>query len=299
MSTIEASRPAARRSRAVRTATTSARGAGKRRTTALCALVLSAVTLATVSPFLWAALSATKPTSVAFADPPRWHYSATLDVFTRLWKETDFAFYVLNTVSVALMSVVATLAIAAPAAYALSRRSGRFTTSVLAAAMVLRAVPVFAIALPFYETANRLGVYDTKLVLTLAFVGLDQPFTVWLLRNFFTAIPREIDEAAMMDGCSRWGMFLRIMLPLMRPGLTTAGIFTFLLAFQVYAIPLVLTDVNTKTAPVFLASQIGQTLPLLQQAAAGIVLLSVPIMLIALVTQRFLVAGMTSGALKG
>lgn len=103
----------------------------------------------------------------------------------------------------------------------------------------------------------------------------------------------------MMDGCSRWGAFFRIILPVVTPGLSTAGMLTFLIAFQSYLLPVVLTSINATTVPVFLATQIGQSLPQLHQAAAGVVLLTLPVIVLAFVAQRYLVAGLTSGAVKG
>jgi multiple sugar transport system permease protein len=147
--------------------------------------------------------------------------------------------------------------------------------------------------------ARTLGIYDTMIAVIIAFVAVDQPFSIWLLRNFFAAVPVDLDESALIDGCTRFGAFRRVILPVVAPGLVTAGILSFLLAFQEYLIAVVLTDVNAKTVPVFLASQIGQTLPLLQQASAGVVLLAVPIVLLATIAQRFLVAGLTAGAVKG
>lgn len=220
------------------------------------------------------------------------------DAFSRLWLATNFARYVTNTLLVALVSVAATLLIATPAAYALSRVSGKVAAVILGFALLLRASPAFATVLPFYNFAVKFGMYDTIPGLAIAFVAVDQPFTIWLLRGFFVNIPKELDEAALMDGCSRWGAFRRVVLPVCLPGLVTAAILTFLIAFQ-YILPVVLTDVNSKTVPVFLASQIGQTLPLLQQAAAGVTLVTLPIIASAFVVQRYLIAGLTSGSVKG
>ena len=103
----------------------------------------------------------------------------------------------------------------------------------------------------------------------------------------------------MVDGCNRFQTLTRVILPVMGPGLVTAGIFTFLFAFQEYLLALVLTDTEAKTIPVFIATQIGQNLPLLQQASAATVLVAVPILILAMVVQRFLVAGLTGGSVKG
>ncbi|WGM20486.1 carbohydrate ABC transporter permease [Paenarthrobacter sp. OM7] len=265
----------------------------------LVTLTLAAVAFVMMSPFIWTLMAATKPTNVAFTNPPQFIYEPTVDAFINLWETTDFYQYTLNTVIVGLLSVVGTLLLAAPAAYSLSRYGGKISTVILAFALLIQAVPGFAIMLPFYEIATSLGLYDTKIGLTLAFVAVNLPFTIWLLRNFFASISPDLDEAAMVDGCSRWGAFRRVILPVMQPGLVTASMLTFLLAFQSYLLPVVLTDVNSQTVPVFLSTQLGQSLPLLQQASAGVVLLTLPVMALALVAQKYLVAGLTAGSVKG
>src|SRR4029078_480622 len=123
-----------------------------------------------------------------------------------------------------------------------------------------------------------------------------QPLTIWLLRNFFAEIPPTLDEAAMIDGCSRFQVLRRVMIPLMGPGILTAGIFVFLFAFQEYLTALILPDVNAKTVPVFIAPQLGQTLPMLQQAGAAAVLLTIPVIGIGFIAQKYLVAGLYAGA---
>jgi len=271
----------------------------RRRGGAVILLVLAAISFVVLTPFIWTTMAATKPTSEAFANPPVFAYAPTLEAFTALWQETNFAQYLVNTTLVAAASVVIALCVGAPAAYALSRYSGNVGALLLVLALVFRALPRFAVALPFYQFARQLGIYDTKLALIVALVALNQPFTIWLLRNFFREIPNELDEAAMVDGCTRFQTLWRVILPIMGPGLVTAGIFTFLFAFQEYLVAVVLTDVNSKTIPVFIATQIGQNLPLLQQASAATVLVALPILLLAMVVQRFLVAGLTGGSVKG
>lgn len=271
----------------------------RRRTGTVVILVLIAVSFVMVTPFIWTAMAATKPTIIAFASPPQFTYTPTFSAVVDLWQGTFFAQYLLNTTLVAIGSVIVSTALAAPAAYALSRYKGSISALLLILALIFRALPRFAVALPFYEFAHALGLYDTKVALMIALVALNQPFSIWLLRNFFAEIPDTLDEAAMVDGCSRFQTFRKIILPLMGPGLITAGIFAFLFAFQEYLVAVVLTDVNSKTVPVFIAAQIGQNLPLLQQASAATVLVALPILALAMIVQRYLVAGLTSGSVKG
>ena len=271
----------------------------RRRSRVVVYLLLIAVSFVMVTPFIWTGMAATKQTIIAFADPPQFVYVPTFSAVVDLWQGTFFAQYLLNTTLVAIGSVIVSTVLAAPAAYALSRYKGSISAILLILALIFRALPRFAVALPFYEFAQALGIYDTKVALMIALVALNQPFAIWLLRNFFAEIPDTLDEAAMVDGCTRFQTFRKIILPLMGPGLITSGIFTFLFAFQEYLVAVVLTDVNSKTVPVFIAAQIGQNLPLLQQASAATVLVAIPILALAMIVQRYLVAGLTSGSVKG
>ena len=202
--------------------------------------------------------------------------------------------------TVAAASVVVSVLIGAPAAYALARYKGSLGAWLLIVALLFRAIPRFAVVLPFYDGAQRLGIYDTKLVLIIALVAVNQPFTLWLLRNFFAQIPAELEEAAVVDGCTRLQAFRRVILPIAVPGLVTSAIFTFLVAYQEYAITVSLTQNDAVTLPVFVASfATSQDTGLFQLTAAASVSLALPIVVIAFFAQRYLVSGLTGGAVKG
>lgn len=261
------------------------------------ALVL--VCLVMLSPVLWTATVVTKSPDVAFLNPPQFLYRPSLTSFVDLWQTTLFYKYLINTVVVAVLSTVAALLIGIPAAYALSRYPGWMSTVLLVAALIFRALPRFAVVLPMYDISRALGIYDTTFAVAAALVAINQPFSIWLLRNFFAEIPKELDEAAMLDGCSRYTTLWRVIVPLMGPGILTAGIFVFLFAFQEYLTATILTDVAARTVPVFIATQLGQTLPMLQQAGAAAMLLTLPVVAFAFVAQRYLVAGLSAGSVKG
>lgn len=261
-------------------------------------LILTAVVM--LAPFIWTALSVTKPTDVAFANPPvLTGYTPTLQAFQDLWETTYFAQYLINTLVVAVISTIVALVLGIPAAYALSRFPGYVSAILLLLALIFRSLPRFSVVLPMYEISKSLGIYDTTFALAAALVAINQPFSIWLLRNFFAEIPKELDEAAMIDGCTRLGTLRRVMIPLMKPGILTAGIFVFLFAFQEYLTALVLTDTSSKTVPVFITTQLGQTLPMLQQAGAAAMLLTLPVIAISFVAQKYLVAGLSDGSVKG
>lgn len=261
--------------------------------------ILVLVCWAMLSPVIWTAMSVTKPTDQAFLNPPVFFYTPTLNAFVDLWQTTLFYQYLINTLVVAVISTVLALVIGIPAAYALSRYPGWISAVLLILALIFRALPRFAVVLPMYDLSRALGIYDTTFALAVALVAINQPFSIWLLRNFFAEIPKELDEAAMLDGCSRFQILRRVMIPLLGPGILTAGIFVFLFAFQEYLTANILTDVSARTVPVFIATQLGQTLPMLQQAGAAAILLTLPVIAFAFIAQRYLVAGLNAGSVKG
>lgn len=276
------------------------RSAGSRRsaTPLMGGLFLAGVCLAMLAPFIWTILSVTKPTNVAFVSPPVLTYEPTLDAFVDLWQATNFYQYVLNTFGVAVISTIVALVIGLPAAYALARAPGYVSAILLIVALVFRALPRLAVVLPMYELSRQFGIHDTTLALSAALVAINQPFSIWLLRNFFVRLPEEVDEAAMIDGCSRFQALRKVIIPMMGPGILTAGVFMFLFAFQEYLTPLILTDSQAMTVPLFIASQLGQTLPMLQQVGAAAILLTLLVVLFAFIAQKYLVAGLSDGAGK-
>jgi multiple sugar transport system permease protein len=261
--------------------------------------LLLLICLTLLSPVIWTAMTVTKPTNIAFVNPPKFFYEPNFDSFVNLWQTTKFYSYLVNTLVVAVISTVFALLIGVPAAYALSRFPSWISTVLLVVALIFRALPRFAVVLPMYDISRALHIYDTTIAISAALVAINQPFSIWLLRNFFAEIPEQLDEAAMLDGCSRWQVLRKVMVPLMGPGILTAGIFMFLFAFQEYLTALVLTDVNARTVPVFIATQLGQTLPMLQQAGAASMLLTLPVIAFAFIAQRYLVAGLSAGSVKG
>ncbi|TQL70829.1 multiple sugar transport system permease protein [Nocardioides albertanoniae] len=261
--------------------------------------LLLVVCLMMLSPVLWTAITVSKPTNVAFLNPPTFTWDPSFRAFVDLWETTTFHQYLLNTIVVAVISTVLALVLGIPAAYALSRCPGWVAAGLLILALVFRALPRFSVLLPMYEISKQIGIYDTNLAVALALVAINQPFSIWLLRNFFAAIPRSLDDAAMLDGCSQFQVLRKVMVPLMGPGIITAGLFIFLFAFQEYLTALILSDVNAGTVPVFISTQLGQTLPLLQQAGAAAMLLTFPVIAFAFVAQKYLVAGLNAGSVKG
>ena len=262
-------------------------------------LFLFVTCLMMLSPFIWTAMSVTKPTDVAFSNPPVFFYQPTLQAFIDLWETTYFAQYLVNTLIVAMITTVLGLVIGIPAAYALSRMPGYISAVLLVLALIFRALPRFAVVLPMYEVSQRLGIYDTTYALAIALVAINQPFSIWLLRNFFAEIPKDLDEAAMIDGCTRVSMLRKVMIPLDGPGHSDR---------RDLPVPVRLPGVPDRGDPDRHRQQDGSGVhhhPVGADAAdapagrRGRHLLTLPVIGIAFIAQKYLVAGLASGAVKG
>lgn len=262
--------------------------------------VMVFISFLALAPFIWAGITAIKPFSAAFQNPPVWSFTPQFDSFAQLWQGTNFAQVLLNTTIVAIASTVVGLVIGAPAAYAFARYTGRIGPILLVLALIFRALPRFAVVLPFYEASRALGIYDTQFALVIAFTAVNMPFLLLLLTGFFRELPLELDESAMIDGCTRLQAFRKVIVPLSGPGLVAAGLFAFLLAFQEYLVALTLTQNNAVTIPVFVAAQSGaDDITTFQLLAALSLALSVPILLITIFARKYFVSGIAGGAVKG
>jgi multiple sugar transport system permease protein len=250
-------------------------------------------------PFIWTFLTSIKQPVDAFALPPVWLFDPTLAHYAELWFERGFASYLWNTAIVTAGTVVISISIGAVAGYALARYPGPLGFWLLMLALVFRALPRMAVLLPFYQISRALGLFDTHVLLILVLVSINQPFTIWMMRSFFMTIPADIEEAAMVDGCSRLGAFLRAVVPVMWPGVITTSLFTFLLAYNEFLMPLILTATKAQTLPVAISQFGAEDIRFWSLSAAGAVSITLPIVVLILMFQGRIVDGLVQGAVKG
>jgi len=262
------------------------------------ASVLALVTFIALVPIIWTFLTSIKNPSDAFTIPPTVVFSPTFRYHWQIWVEGEFPRYLFNSTIVCIGTVCISVPIGSLAAYGLSRLPKRTATPILFALFSLRMFPYMLLAIPFFVTARWTGLIDTYWVLILAFVAINQPFTIWLMYGFFDEIPRELDEAAALDGCNAWQTFYRVMLPLVRPGLAVTSIFSVILAYNEFLFALILTGNRARTLPVAIASFGGEDVSEWSLAAAGAVGIMIPIIVVMILMQRNLLRGMTMGAVK-
>ncbi len=252
-----------------------------------------------ILPMFWGFMTSIKPTVDAFASPPRWIFEPTFEFYKTLFVEHEFLFYMQNSLIIAFTSVALALIVGCPCAYALSRYGGGSSFNLLTVALIFRSLPGMVFIIPYYFIAQQLGLFDTRILVILVVVAVNQPFTVWTLRSFFLTIPQALDEAAMVDGRTRFQAFKEVILPIIGPGLATSSIFTLLTAYNEYLITSALTATQAVTMPVLIATFGGEDLQYWSITAAGSVLMAIPFILIILIFQRQLVQGMGAGAVKG
>ncbi len=211
----------------------------------------------------------------------------------------EFYDYLINSVIVTLGTLAISLSIGALAGYGLARYRHVVSVYILVLALAFRSLPSLALVLPFYYLGQLSGLYDTHILLILCLVAVNQPFTIWMLRSFFMEIPREIEEAAMIDGAGRLKAFYSVIVPIMWPGIITTGLFTLLLAYNDFLLARILTQINW-TLPVGIAQFTGGEDPgHVTLAAAGSVSITLPILFVIIFFQKYLIRGLASGAVKG
>ncbi len=217
------------------------------------------------------------------------------------WVKEEFWLAVLNTLIVVVSVVVISLTFGTLGAYALSRSNYKYTLWILIIALIFRAMPhmtlVSGYLLPFFEW-NVWGILPTSIIVLVA---INQPFTLWMLHSFFENIPKDLDESAMVDGCTRFQAFRHVIIPVMWPGVITTGLFSFLLAYNDFAVTAMLLSKENQTMVPKIASFLGttQTKGNVMFAVAAVVSATAPLFILVMFFQRQIVSGLTAGAVKG
>jgi multiple sugar transport system permease protein len=261
----------------------------------LVLLLLGAVFV--LLPLYWLLSTAFKNGNDAFALPPRYVTKPTLSNFTQILGG-QFAHYVLNSVIVAVGSTAVALLLGVPAGYAFARSPIRGAKVFNTWFVLAYVAPPVVFIIPLYIMYQHLHLLDTYQGLILAYETGLLPFTIWLMRVYFNEVPRELDEAAWIDGCSKMRALWKVVLPTVWPGLTTVGLLVFLASWGEYFGALILTGPHTETAPVAVEGYIGTTFANWSELAAAGVVLVVPALLATIVVQRGFVRGLTFGAVK-
>jgi len=228
-----------------------------------------------------------------------WFFMPTLTNYTNVLLEQGFLRYMINSLIVGLVSTLFTLIIGGLASYALVRFNflGKGTISI--GTLLLRMIPPAVLVVPIYVLWSYFGLADTRLGLIIIYVGLNLPFTIWVLISFISDVPVELEEAAVVDGCGPWKIFFTVILPLIKPGLAAAAIFTFRIAWNEFILALVLTNRMTRTLPVATTIYLTDTGVEWGNITAMGTLVALPAIIFTFIAAKQLIAGLTAGAVKG
>ncbi|MFJ5834271.1 carbohydrate ABC transporter permease [Streptomyces sp. NPDC093089] len=251
-------------------------------------------------PVYWMINTAFKPAKDAIDPDPHFFPSTfTLENFKRALEIADFWGPVLRSLAVSLVVVVIGIAVGLLAALAISRFAFRGRKIVIVGILAVQMVPLVAMIIPVFLLLNDLGQYDRLSGLIITYLTFILPFTVWTLRGFIVNIPKELEEAAMVDGCTRTGAFVRVVFPLLAPGMVATSVYGFIQAWNEYLYALMLMSQQNQTATVWLSNFITKNGTEYAPMMAGSTMMAVPIVILFLLVQRKMAAGLTAGAVKG
>lgn len=264
-------------------------------------VALAGAILIAVFPFWWMFVTSLKQPIDIFSGVALWPQNITFDNYHRLLRDYHFGSFLLNSVVVVTAAVVISLMLGTLAAYAIARFRMRFGVRRIAlyAVLLVRMLPGILLVVPLYIVLAKWGLLNTRLGLILIYAGLNTSFVVWMMQSFLDEIPRDIEEAAMVDGDSRLSALWRVVLPLAAPGLIATAIFSVIATYNDFIIALTLTSTPVaQTIPVGVSTLIGKIeIQWGPMAAAGVVG-ALPIVIFALIVQRNFVRGLTLGAVK-
>ncbi len=234
-----------------------------------------------------------------FAAPLNFLFTPTLENYRAVLEEDKFDRYLGNSLFVGIVSTVITLVLGCMAAYGLARFRFRGRSSIAYTTLLLRTVPLAVLAIPVFLIWSEWKLVNSLWGLVLLYVAVNLPFTIWLLYGFVLQVPVELEEAAAIDGCGPLQVFVKVLLPLMAPGLAAASIFTFRIAWNEFILALVLTDRQTRTLPVAASLFITDIGVDWGRVMAMGSLIAIPPLVFTFVAARQIITGLTAGAVKG
>jgi sorbitol/mannitol transport system permease protein len=248
-------------------------------------------------PVLWMFLTGFKQESQASTDPPTFFFKPTLDQY-RAILDRDFGPYFINSATASIMSVILVIILATPAAYALSIARVRKWRDGLFFFMSTRMMPAVASILPLYIIAKNIGMLDNIWLLVLIYTAMNLPIAVWMIRSFLVELPKEVLEAARVDGAKLFTEMRRIILPMIAPGLAATALICFIFAWNEFFFAVSLTATKAATVPVFLVGFITSEGLFWARLSAASTMAVLPVIIAGWIAQKWLVRGLSLGAVK-
>jgi multiple sugar transport system permease protein len=262
-------------------------------------IVVAVFLVGVAVPILVVLVNSLKTPTDIFSRDPSIFFTPTLENYGKVFGQLDFARNLLNSGIVATGSTLLSLVLGVPFAYTLARLPIRGREWWARMILFSRMVPAVALVVPMFVLFNQAHLTGSYLALILAHTSFNLPIVIWMMRSFFEDLPPELEEAALVDGSSRFGAFVRVALPLASPGMAATAVLCLLFSWNEFLFALVLSGSSTKTVPIGVSSFIGTVSVDWGGSSAAAIVALVPIFILGLAAQRFLVRGLTFGGVKG
>jgi len=262
-------------------------------------LALSIIAFIAIFPYVWMVLTSFKMRADAFAIPPVWFFNPIIEHYVEAFINKGFLNNLVNSLVVSLSTTAFSLVIGVPSAYAFARYRLYGDHHMFFYILTTRMAPPITIALPLYLLLAKAGLLNTHIAVIIAHTTFNLALVVWLMRGFFRMIPKEIEEAALIDGCSIFGTFLRISLPLSAGGLAATAIFCVIMSWNEFLFAMILGGDQAATLTVAVPGLVTTRGTFWGQIAAVGTVITIPILVFSLIVQKHLVRGLTFGAIEG
>lgn len=262
------------------------------------ALVSLLVLFIFLGPFVWMVVMSFQTRTQIFARPPLLWFKPTLQNYVDLMNRGVFIDYLQNSLVVVVGTVLLSLIISVPAAYGFARFRFRRRENLAFWVLSIRMAPPIAVVIPYFLIGSFLGVLDTRLVLIIAYLSFNIPFAIWMIRGFIEDVPVEVEEAAQIDGCSRWQTFWRVTLPLVAGGIAATAILLVIQSWNEFTFALFLTTTRARTLPTIVTQFLTFQGVVWGEMAASASITVIPIVIFALLVRKQLITGLTFGAIK-
>lgn len=258
------------------------------------------IVLFAIGPYIWTFISSITLEKELYQSEFRFFPEhPTTDNYIRLFSKLNFAGNMIDSLIVAVMTAFAGLILTIPASYSFSRFNFRGRKFLLMQFLIINMFPIMLLIIPLFIMMKVLGLMDTYGALIIAYSTFTIPFSTWMLTSFFNSIPVDLDKSAQIDGCSRIGALIRIVLPVAMPGVFSTGIYIFITAWNEYLYSAILTTSKVRTIPLALQNMIGEYQIEWGLLTAGGVISALPVIILFFFIQKQLISGMTAGAVKG
>ena len=255
--------------------------------------------LATILPIIWVGMLSLKSKGQTFTRPPKWLFEPTFENYVNIWDNELFTNTFVNSIIITVIAIILSTSIALLAAFALKRYNIRFKGAFMQWLLIAYMLPEFLFIIPMFGIYQTLGFYDAHFGLALMYQVHVLPFSIWMLRSFLDEIPKDIDDAATMDGCNAFGTLYKIYLPLILPGITATAILNAIWIWNELTIALGLTFSNSQPITLGIASFRGYISIDWGGMTSGSIIAIIPMVIFALMAQKHIVKGLTLGSVKG